>query len=923
MAKKMKVTKIGRGKPLEELVKGSIEYTMDQMRDDFIRQFPSSYEGNMAASYYICDTFADYVVIRGYGLGIDLEPDEYYKVGYSVDGGEYMFAAKDQWEIVQLTYTPAAPLPASQASPPMGESKHAPTTRVVGVVDGGRKPPRRRFEERINAKALLIEAEEGKPRRVRFEKAMTADIVNGNGRRYPASVLEAAIAELRGHLNESAGQGRAIMEGRPDGSPLLGESGHPSDKGGHPDLLETVTKWEEIAFDGSDVTITGRILETSKGKDILVLMEGGVMPGVSIRGYGDGKYLKGEKNIFEVTELHITGFDLVMDPSFENSATLMERMGDPMGSPQQGDEEMTIEELLKLLKERPEVFPAGMNEAQMKKMGEEQLKLLEEKMREALGLDAKANIAESLKTMAEKAKKFDEAEKKGTIEKAIKEATEKLPYGKEMNEQFVEAIKAANPQDEAAVKSLVESKRKEYDALASKLKLKNMGFSEGKGTHITVGSVLEEETGVPEFGRVAFQLTESIRKHSNKPRRDLRKAETASEIFAVRVLERFDELNKQHLIEEAQRFQEAEQTSDLNLPYSVSRAVIEEAFPDLIAANLFEVGIMNQSPMRLYYETTTGETGYSDTLDSAETVVCTLQSTWYALGHGRITPGTVVVKNAAENTTYVEGTDYVIDYAQGRIMTMGATLTAPSTVHVTAYDYTAIREGEMQPIQRVKTTLAYKTVEASADRLADQVSREAVVFSQSQIGWDAQTRMMVNLIKQMRRKVDQGMLYMALTAALSLGTANRAGVWTEGTTQDDYDELVRLLGVAKTIVGKRFYTPTGIVGSLTRSEDLTNWKGFSKTGFDNATLNAAGFAGGVKGLPMFGGTEFPDEYILVFNRQVVQHNVFQPMIVKGPFPTYDENGQIIAADQYYAEEFNDTEALVPQKVAYIEVAEGS
>jgi hypothetical protein len=140
---------------------------------------------------------------------------------------------------------------------------------------------KKKFNERIDATVMLEEREEGQPRRLKIEGAITADVVNGNSRRYPASVVRSAVDELRSHLNESAGQGRAIQ--------ILGEAEHPSDKGGRPNLLETVTKWDEVLFDGERVDITGRIIETNKGKDILTLMEGGVMPGVSLRGYGEGK----------------------------------------------------------------------------------------------------------------------------------------------------------------------------------------------------------------------------------------------------------------------------------------------------------------------------------------------------------------------------------------------------------------------------------------------------------------------------------------------------------------------------------------------------------------------------------------------------------------------------------------------------------
>jgi hypothetical protein len=894
---KKKIMKIGKGKEITELVKGSMQYTMDQMSGDFNDQFPmqGGEMGQSMTSYYIVDTFADYVVVGGYGPGCELEPDEYYRVNYTQDQGEYTFATQDQWEVVQLTYTPAIPAAVQE--------RITLATHVAKVGEGGGMPPRRkgkRFEERINAKAVLEEAEAGKPRRVRFEKAMTADVVNLNNRRYPAPVLEAAIAELRDHLNEGSGQGRAIM--------VLGEAEHPSDKGGRPNLLETVVKWDEIAFDGANVDLTGRVLETGKGKDILTLMESDVMPGVSMRGYGDGKNIKGE-NIFEVTELHITGFDLVLEPSFENSASLLES--------QQGDDEMTIEELLKLLKDHPELFK-DVTEAQVKKMGEEQLKAFEENVRKALGIDEKANIAEAMKALTNKAEKFDEAERKTSVEKVITEATKELPYGEKGNKLFVESVRSANPQDEAAVKSLVEGKRKEYDALFAATKIKEMGFS---GRITSIAPVLEAELGIPEFARGAFMLSESIRKVALKARRDLREAKTPNEAFTALVLERFDQLYSRQLMAESQQLQEAETVSDLNLPYSVSRAIIEEAYPDLISAGIFDVGTINTSPTRLYFEKFAAESGYAGTVSSPESVICTLQDTWYAIAHGRLTPGAVVVKNTANNVTYVEGTDYVIDYAAGRIKTMGGTLTAPSTVHLT-YTYTAIRDGEMDPIQRGKVQLSFKVIEAAADRLADQISREAVVFSASQMGYDVVARTIWNLARQIRRKIDQGMLYWAFSAVKSVAN-NSTDPWTVGTTQDDLDELVRLMGDAKVIVGKRFYTPTFFLMSITNSERLTNWRGFMRTGFDNAVLNQAGFAGRIKGMPIYAGTEFPDSLIIAGNTQLVAHRVLNPLTFKGPFPTYDSNGLLIAAEQYYGEEFNLTDSPIAEKGAFVPVEEAS
>ena len=766
---------------------------------------------------------------------------------------------------------------------------------------------KKRFEERIECAAVLEEAQEGKPRRVRFEGAMTAEIVNGNNRRYPAPVIQAAIDELGEHLHESAGQGRAVQ--------LLGEAEHPSDKSTRrPNLLETVTKWEEVSFDGQNVSLTGRVLETSKGKDILTLMEGGVMPGVSMRGYGDGKMNKKE-DVFEVSELHITGFDLVLEPSFENVAQLIESMSGE--TPE--EDEMDKDEVLQLLKDHPEVFE-GITEAQVKKMGESQLKALEENVRKALGIDENANINESLKTIADKAHKFEEAEKTASITKAIEEATKELPYGEEGNKLFVEEIQAANPQDEKAVNSVVESMRKRYDKLFAGRKLEGMGFT---GKISGVAPVFEKETGQPEFAQAAYMLQEAIVKSDMRKMRDLSKAETRSELLTVQMLERFDQLNKHHLVREAREFNEAEQTSDLNIPYSVSRALIAEAFPSLVAANIFDVGTIETSPTRLYFEAHTAESGYSATA-TAEVVTMGAEETWYDLDYGRVTPGTVTVTSNPAGTTYTENTDFVIDYAAGRIKGLTAGAIDANDVLVT-YTYTAIRQGEMAPIERAKISLSYITVTAAADRLADQISREAVVFSRSQLGYDAVSRTMASLIRQTQRKIDQGLLYMALAAVKSVAS-NSGGTWTTGNDETDYDDFVRLLGETKVIVANRFYVPTYILMSVTNAEDLSNWKGFKRDGFPNAVMNAAGYAGGVKGLPIFASTEFPDTTVVVGNRELVMYRVFQPMIIRGPYPTYDVSGstsKLVAADQYYTEEFNVTESPVEEKGAYLTIAAGS
>lgn len=757
-----------------------------------------------------------------------------------------------------------------------------------------------KFVELVEGKIQLEEAPDGSRRRIRIEGAITANVVNGNKRRYPADVLETAVAELRGHLNESAGQGRAVQ--------VLGEAEHPSEKGGRPNLLETVVKWEDVAFDGSRVDVTGRILETSKGKDILSLMEGGVLPGVSLRGYGDGKK---EKGIFEVKELHITGFDLVLEPSFENAAQLIESKHQ-----NEGETEMTLEELKQLLADQPDLFGKKITEADLEKMGEAQLKKVEEAIRTKLNIGADADIAKALEVLSSKAGKYDESQRKAEVDSAIEEACKELPFGEKLNKQFSEALREAGLPDAASVTKFAEAKRKEYGKIAAELKLGKQGFN-GKGGVQVLGEVLEQETGTPEFARGAFEIGESIRRTELRSARDLRKAETPAEIYTAQLLKRFDTLYQHHLLAESRMLQEASVTSDMNLPYSVARGLIEEAFPNLVAAGIFDVGTIETSPTRLYFDRFTGETGYAANLTAATFVAA--EDAWVSVGQGRITPDTVVITNNAANVTYEEGTDYIVDYAGGRVKVLGDTLDG-DTLKITAA-YTAIRKGEMAPIERAKVIQDFMVIEAAADRLATQISKENIVFTRSQMGSDIVARTLSSLVRQVRGKIDQGLLYWAYSAVKGVSN-NATAAWTVDNSQQSLSTLVELMGQAKVKVANRYYSPTFFLMSTTNADLLSNWEGYKTDGFPNAILNAAGFAGRIKGLPIFASTEFPDSLIIAGNRELVMHRVFQPMIIEGPEPTIDvSTGKIIAAKQYYAEEFNVTESPVYEKGAFVPVVE--
>ena len=69
------------------------------------------------------------------------------------------------------------------------------------------------------------------------------------------------------------------------------------------------------------------------------------------------------------------------------------------------------------------------------------------------------------------------------------------------------------------------------------------------------------------------------------------------------------------------------------------------------------------------------------------------------------------------------------------------------------------------------------TIEAAADRLAAQISDEAITFSRSQLGWDATARTINGLVQQVRRRIDEGVIYKAL-AAVHTVPSNSGGTWT-------------------------------------------------------------------------------------------------------------------------------------------------
>jgi hypothetical protein len=764
-------------------------------------------------------------------------------------------------------------------------------------------------------------------------KGITADVVNGNGRRYKRHVLEAAVKELLTHLRESAGQGQLV---------LTGEADHPDDKGNRTALLqETIINWDGVQFNGKQVLLEGWLLGTSKGKDVRAQMKGGVKPDISQRGYGQSILIEEDgQRIEEVLELYVTGYDLVANGADPYAGvTMFESQNKPVEDGTM--EPKTLEELRAKYPQLVAQIEAEQDdkrrkllEAQLEARRAEdervakEVKAQEDALRKELGLAPTDNLAEALrqreahraaleetnKANEAELKQLREAEQSRQMAAHITAKVKELKYPTELKATLQEAIEAVKPATIEAVDALLEAKKKEYDAIMARMELVKRGYG---GVQV-LGPVLETELGIPAFARASFEIVERLVERNLGKRRDFRRAISPNEIYTRRYLEAFDKSHQSQLLEEARRyeqFMEAETTSDLNLPYSVSRAIIEEAVPELVALSVFDFGLEDMSPTRIYFESYSAETGAAPAVTNES--FTSSHDTWVALANKRLRPGTVTVTSSPAGTTYTDYDDYLIDYANGRIMVRSTGAMATATAFLINYTYDRVRGGENSAIQRGKGGLSYQTIELLADRLASQVTDEAITFARTQLGWDAVTRTLNMIIREITEMIDMGAIRLALASAIASG--NNGGVWNSATPNNEKDLVIKL-GAAATAVENDNYPAQFFMLSLTNADRLANWDGFTRDGFPDAVLQSTGYVGQVKGRPVFKSKHVPDTHGIAGHRELVQHRVLssKPMMLKGPFQAYS-SGNLVAAQEWYAEEYNATVSLIANKGGYITI----
>lgn len=919
----MKKRRIGRGKHLreqaiatlpqekraiEELIKGSLDYLMAMIRSAFYRQFRTDeYYRDSSPWFYIEEIFEGYVIVRSE----ELPPDEFYYVSFEMGAdGTYTFAERPAWEVVELTYR----LPAQA----IGESAR-PRTRIEIV-------------EAVTGLTLgeTVDTKTGARKITGY--GITADVVNANERRYPRAVLQAALDEA------------TLRKGQLGARAVVGEDSHPSDKGQRAQWLETIIRWDAWSIEPDGRTkVEGVIVPTSKGLDAITLLEHEVFPGLSQRAWGYAEVVtENGRQIEEITEIHITGYDTVMEPSDPNGALLtIESARRPRrapaapptrtaqsaaGGPAVEDDEITIEQLKDRYPEQVKQLLSESDQARRDaKFAELRQRYLLDEAADKARAEAKAEGDKRIKELEEAAAKtqaelaqLQEAEQRRAINAHIAEKVGALKgYSEAAKASLIADVQEDKPATTEAADALITRRQKVLDAALSQAALGTMGYAPAgqarPGLQI-VGPVIETAGNTPEFARPALLLTEAMRQRGYiAPRPAADAPRSRADVLTEQVLARFDALHQRKLMAEARQIEEAETTADLSLPYSAARVVIAETTPLLVAAMIFDVATTDVNPSLVFYETFSYETGGQPTVTD-EDVTADLNG-WVALANKRVNVGSVVVTNSGATVTYVEGTDYVIDYGEGKLMAL-ATITDNQALKVD-YTYQAMRKGEMQPIERGKVSLAHVTLTAAADRLATQISREAIVFSRSQLGWDAVTRTINALIERIRRKIDTDLMMTALQQVLQV-PSNSGGTWT--ASSDTLAALVAKIGVAKQKVAARNFEPTFILMSGTNADRLTNPENnFHIFGAAGITMGADGRLQ-VKGLPIYSSNNFRDDFILLGNRELVQHRIYQPMTIMGPYPTYSSDGELIAAEQYYVEEFNGNVTPIKTKGAYVKVA---
>lgn len=149
------------------------------------------------------------------------------------------------------------------------------------------------------------------PMAVRF-KATKVNVINDNGRLYPAEVMTDAV--------------KRAVESYVKTGKMVGETPHPKPMKAaatgkiifDTKMENSVIKGINLFMQGGEVFLDATVLETAKGKDLKALIKQEIPVGISMRALGDSiKRIINGRSVDVATFLDIQSFDVVMNPATE------------------------------------------------------------------------------------------------------------------------------------------------------------------------------------------------------------------------------------------------------------------------------------------------------------------------------------------------------------------------------------------------------------------------------------------------------------------------------------------------------------------------------------------------------------------------------------------------------------------------------
>lgn len=781
---------------------------------------------------------------------------------YNSETHEVVISGEENWQDVEKEYVPTAALESFKSSRKVKESADVKLERT------GR-----------NFRAIGI----------------TADVTNRNNRIYPKTVLKEAVNTLKSSLSLSNGQGRFLEELN-----LLGEVEHPESKTtGQPNLNEVAIRWVDVEFDEStnQVKLEGTILPTPSGNILLTLLENGVKIGISQRAMG--RSLTRPDGVEVIRELAIKGYDAVYTPS------------DPNGR---------ITELLESFDEVKKL--AAITEQFKDVLGDiDTTDLTESELRETLNL-GDGDLATEL--IAVRNQRIEAAQKEfdTQVAKLFSEANIEKPVAHSFNslEQVKTFIDAA----------LVEAEKAE----ATK-RIENMGGNKNMSNIESSVPLIEKELGVPAYAKAFVESQTKFIEQSGKSHYKTfptaASAKTNGEKLAAKLLENYFKKYEFQLKKESELLEAVNgmQVSDLNLPYTVNAQIIAEMFPRLVAAELFTFVPMVSREQRVYVESFSGNTAAELDVTVPATAlnafVPSLHPTpaiglWMDLGKKNITPGSLVFSGGM-----VEGTDYVVDYRNGKVKSLTAGFAGLAAATTLTYKYRTTMNGELGAISRVKQILTPKTLVAEPRRLSAVISDEAYRYGQSQLGYDAQAAAIRGATDALAREFDQQILYRALTELLQVAsntvTYSRANAVDAATTGFN----VRV-GEAKAKIEKRNYDSNmcRLLVDVDQAELMSNSQLFESARSRPDFAWGAGAVGLWKNLPVYSSNQFAGgatSWALVVHPDLLQVGIYVPIEVDPAAPTYidDGSGKMVDAKTFLVRTYDSIECVVQDKGSVVKI----